>query len=108
MRHFLTVALIGATGLAAPALADGHGHYGGQGHNMTQPASNEMAVYAYPTANYCPAGLQPVMIGGVICCGTPTHTGNPYPHPAPKRAHKPVHVSYSKSPSDVIVYEKGQ
>jgi len=29
-------------------------------------------IYAYEgTANYCPAGLQPVSINGVICCGTP-------------------------------------
>jgi hypothetical protein len=29
-------------------------------------------IYAYEgTANYCPAGLQPVTINGVICCGTP-------------------------------------
>jgi len=29
-------------------------------------------IYAYAgTANYCPAGLQPVSINGVICCGEP-------------------------------------
>jgi hypothetical protein len=29
-------------------------------------------IYPYPTsANYCPAGLQPITIAGVICCGTP-------------------------------------
>lgn len=32
----------------------------------------EPKIYAYPTsANYCPAGLQPITISGVICCGTP-------------------------------------
>jgi len=42
---------------AAPALADGP------------------RVYAYPTsANYCPAGLQPITIDGVICCGTPNQS----------------------------------
>lgn len=25
---------------------------------------------AYHGPNYCPAGLQPVVLGGVICCGT--------------------------------------
>lgn len=29
-------------------------------------------VYAYSSkANYCPTGLQPIQISGVICCGTP-------------------------------------
>ncbi|SFN57436.1 hypothetical protein SAMN04487859_10559 [Roseovarius lutimaris] len=29
-------------------------------------------VYAYESAvNYCPAGLQPVSLNGVICCGQP-------------------------------------
>ena len=43
--------------LATPALAEG------------------VTLYPYPTsANYCPAGLQPVVLGGVICCGQPnTH-----------------------------------
>jgi hypothetical protein len=30
-------------------------------------------VYAYQShANYCPSGLQPVSLNGVICCGKPT------------------------------------
>ena len=34
--------------------------------------SGEPKIYAYPSsANYCPAGLQPITISGVICCGTP-------------------------------------
>lgn len=31
----------------------------------------ETKIYAYQGANYCPAGLQPITISGVICCGTP-------------------------------------
>ena len=32
----------------------------------------EPKIYPYPaSANYCPAGLQPITISGVICCGTP-------------------------------------
>ena len=32
----------------------------------------EAKIYAYPaSANYCPAGLQPITISGVICCGVP-------------------------------------
>ena len=35
------------------------------------PTANVL-MHAYPTAtNNCPAGLQPVLVGGVICCGTP-------------------------------------
>lgn len=32
-------------------------------------------IYPYHArANYCPAGLQPIQIDGVICCGTPNQT----------------------------------
>ena len=94
MRYLFTTAFIGAATLAAPALA----------WNETQPATNDMAIWAYPSKhNYCPAGLQPVMVGGVICCGTPTHHGNPYTHPVKHKpkAHKPMSHA-------TVVYEKGQ
>lgn len=102
MRHLFTAAVLGAATLAAPAMA----------WNDTQPATNEMAIWAYPSKhNYCPAGLQPVMVGGVVCCGTPTHHGNPYAHPTPAkhkpRTHAPV-VQYGKGASDVVVYGKGE
>ena len=43
-----------ATLTALPAMADG------------------MRLYPVPTSvNYCPAGLQPITINGVICCGRP-------------------------------------
>ena len=31
---------------------------------------NSAAPQAYHGPNYCPSGLQPVVLGGVICCGT--------------------------------------
>ncbi len=35
----------------------------------------EAKLYPYQAgANYCPAGLQPVTISGVICCGTPNQS----------------------------------
>ena len=40
------------------------------------PASAmDAKIYPYhASANYCPAGLQPISIDGVICCGTPNQT----------------------------------
>ena len=38
-------------------------------------AGDAVKVYPYDHAeNYCPSGLQPVTINGVICCGVPTET----------------------------------
>lgn len=32
-------------------------------------------IYPYSSAaNYCPSGLQPISINGVICCGTPNQS----------------------------------
>lgn len=59
---------------AAPALAD------------------SMKYYPYHGHNFCPAGLQPISMGGVICCGQPnTHVTyrEMMQHPAPVR-HTPV------------------
>ncbi|MEI4194577.1 hypothetical protein [Roseovarius sp. E0-M6] len=39
----------------------------------TGAQAGEMKIYPYATnVNYCPAGLQPVVLNGVICCGQPT------------------------------------
>jgi len=38
-------------------------------------AGNTDPIVVYPyasSANYCPAGLQPVTTNGIICCGKPT------------------------------------
>lgn len=64
------------------------------------PAAAEVKIYPYKGDNYCPAGLQPVQIDGVICCGTPNQSVS-YSHvksvPATKR-HKHKHVKrYSHS-----------
>lgn len=46
------------------ALADGH----------KAKAKGGVLVHPYHAENLCPAGLQPVTVMGVICCGTPnTH-----------------------------------
>ncbi|MEL7255190.1 MAG: hypothetical protein AAGL23_13515 [Pseudomonadota bacterium] len=60
--------------VAAPAMADG------------------MKYFPYHGHNFCPAGLQPISMGGVICCGQPnTHVTyrEMMRHPAPVR-HQPV------------------
>ncbi len=56
----------------------------------TAPALAQSAkIYAYPSAeNYCPTGLRPVTIGGVICCGVPNQSmtyQQVMAHPVPKR-----------------------
>lgn len=61
-----------------------------------QMASADVKVRPYATSeNYCPAGLQPVSINGVICCGTPnTHETyqSAMAHPvAKKKVHKVRH-----------------
>ncbi len=52
---------------AAPAMASDA--YNGP------PVKGPMPVFAYATSqNNCPAGLQPIVLGGVICCGTPNQS----------------------------------
>ncbi|WP_323763539.1 hypothetical protein [Marinovum sp.] len=66
---------------ASPALAWGD-MYTGDG--TTRAGQN--LVFPYPgVANYCPAGLQPVLANGEICCGKPNTTAA-Y-HNAPGKRH---------------------
>lgn len=38
-------------------------------------SAKELNYYPYATThNFCPAGLQPVTAGGVICCGKPNQS----------------------------------
>ena len=44
---------------------------------IVQPTNKPEGIYLQPypaSANFCPQGLQPVTMGGVICCGTPNTT----------------------------------
>lgn len=58
---------------------------------MGTAAVAEMKIYPYKSAeNYCPEGLQPVTMNGVICCGTPNTTQSyqsVMAHPMPKKQH---------------------
>ncbi|MEZ5715671.1 MAG: hypothetical protein R3D85_11140 [Paracoccaceae bacterium] len=39
------------------------------------PAAAEMPIFAYASKeNHCPAGMQPIILGGVICCGVPNQS----------------------------------
>ncbi len=63
MRLILTT--IAALAVAAPAFAGGY-------EKTQSHAPAQMLVHKYPAKhNFCPAGLQPITMNGVICCGTP-------------------------------------
>ncbi|WP_205965339.1 hypothetical protein [Pseudooceanicola onchidii] len=69
---------------------------------MAAPAAADAKLFPYPAkANYCPEGLQPIQMGGVICCGVPNQsvTYSQYQaHPAPRRVYRAQHWDGSKSP----------
>jgi hypothetical protein len=72
---------------------------------MAAPAAADAKLFPYPAANYCPSGLQPIQMGGVICCGVPNQAGTysdymRHPVAQRKRYYKPApRVVYdSKSP----------
>ena len=66
---------------------------------MPAQVAAQPKIYAYPaSANYCPAGLQPITIAGVICCGTPNQSISYQQAMAhPVRRHKPVRKTYVRS-----------
>lgn len=69
MKKFISVAVI-CLAMAAPAAAQTWSSNAPQIGPVNQPEG--MLVHPYSSgANYCPAGLQPVTLGGVICCGVP-------------------------------------
>ncbi|MGR3637004.1 MAG: hypothetical protein ACU0BK_13920 [Shimia sp.] len=66
---FLAVAAVAAAG--APAMAQTWSSNAPKLAPVNQPEG--MLVHPFPSgANHCPTGLQPITMGGVICCGTPT------------------------------------
>ncbi len=80
-----------AVGLAAPASAQ---TWSSNAPRISTPNQPEGVLFqAYPTAvNYCQTGYQPIVVGGVICCGIPNAT---YSVPAatpyrPARAYCPA------------------
>lgn len=59
--------------------------------------AGQTLVYPYPAKhNYCPAGLQPVLANGEICCGVPNTHATYYNAPGgKKRRHKVYHRDYA-------------
>lgn len=52
-------------------------------------SSGKPQILAYGGPNYCPTGLQPVVLNGVICCGTPNGSMSyqqMMAHPMPRKA----------------------
>lgn len=64
----LTAAFAALAISGSAALAWGDMYMG----DATNDPNSNFLMHSYPTKNnYCPAGLQPVTIGGEICCGVP-------------------------------------
>lgn len=77
---FAVVASIAAT---SQAYAWGDMYMG----KSTSPDNPQLLAYGGP--NHCPAGLQPVVLNGVICCGTPNGSMSyqqMMAHPMPRKA----------------------
>jgi hypothetical protein len=80
-----TLATVAALTCATQAAAWGDMYMGDGTHNPNSPQAT-----AYHGPNYCPAGLQPVVLNGVIFCGTAARGYTAMPQP---KKHKPqVHV----------------
>lgn len=66
-------------------------------------ATQNVSIHPYGGPNYCPIGLQPVVVNGVICCGQPTSNVSYQQmmrHPMPKKA-KRAHYQRSRLPRAV-------
>lgn len=98
----LAAAFVAASATGALAWGD---MYMGDGTN--NPNSGKIFPYA-AKANYCPAGLQPIVMNGVICCGTPTTTEHYYNAPVKKKRvyHKKSHKPrvYAPAGTKGVVY----
>lgn len=78
----------------------------GAGVAVAEGTSAGPKIFPYKTSeNYCPAGLQPVTISGVICCGVP-NTKMSYQH-ALAHGTKKKRVHRASSRADCPVGEKG-
>ncbi|WP_415403659.1 hypothetical protein [Tateyamaria sp. SN3-11] len=72
--------------------------------------ANGPKIYSYHSShNFCPAGLQPVTMDGVICCGRPNQSMSyqqVMAHPVAKKRHKAKRVYHARQ-SNCPVGTKG-
>ncbi|SHI77381.1 hypothetical protein SAMN05444000_10323 [Shimia gijangensis] len=84
MKTLISIVAFSAL-LAAPATAQTWSSNAPKIGPVNQPEG--LLIQAYPTSsNHCQAGYQPVVVGGVICCGKPNSA-----------APAPTQVSYTAS-----------
>ncbi|MCT4607755.1 MAG: hypothetical protein N4A70_00955 [Pelagimonas sp.] len=100
MRLILKMAAVAALSVSGTAAFAWGDMYMGDATN--NPNSN-MMVHSYGGENYCPAGLQPVYVGGMICCGTP----NAGPYINRSGGHKKVKRKMSRPAAYAPVGAKG-
>ena len=100
IRLIAAAAALTVSGSAAFAWGD---MYMGDG---THDPNSNMLIHSYDAPNHCPSGLQPVMVGGVICCGTP-NAGAYVDRPGKARSvHKPAPRRHAPA-RQMVVGEKG-
>ncbi|MEN8893118.1 hypothetical protein [Planktotalea arctica] len=93
------VAVAATIAASSQALAWGDMYMGDGTHNP-----NSVAPQAYHGPNYCPPGLQPVVLGGVICCGTAARGYTPM-----KQQHVKKHAPKTTAiVSDQVLYTREQ
>ncbi|MEM9580107.1 MAG: hypothetical protein AAF891_05420 [Pseudomonadota bacterium] len=76
-------AAVACVALSGQAFAWGDMYMG----KSTSPST--VAIHPYHGPNYCPIGLQPVVVNGVICCGQPNSNMSyqqMMAHPMPRKA----------------------
>ncbi len=92
MKRLIVLAVAAVMAAGTPALAQTWSSNAPNIGPVNKPEG--MMVHPFPAnANHCPQGLQPVTMGGVICCGTPTTNETYYNRAGGKSRH--VHRSMS-------------
>lgn len=80
MRVLISAACLGAAALCGMSASSASAQTWSSNAPQVPASSPPTGVLLHPypaQENFCPYGLQPVTLGGVICCGTP-NTTEPY------------------------------
>ncbi len=91
MKLPLTAAAAALALSVTSALAWGDMYMG----DATNDPNSNFLVHGYDAPNFCPQGLQPVLAGGVVCCGKP-NAGAYYSQTGHKRSYSPQFVPGEK------------